>query len=126
MSRHIHCSTVDARFRSATRRDDDVEVHAVLGRLGLGDPLEEELRTGPVSVDEDDVVAGGGDLHVVERSGPEVRQAVRVDTVQDKADGRHDASIAQFPGPNRIFCPTPAVRRHRQWPPGPSGSAEGY
>jgi hypothetical protein len=41
----------------------DVDVHAVLGRLGLGNALEQELRAElAVGWQEEDIAAGGSDV----------------------------------------------------------------
>jgi hypothetical protein len=83
----------------------EVQMHAVLGGLGLGDPLDVPARAAVVGIDGAGVVpalsgdalvarpvppapiAGGWVLQLVaDRLGPEPRQRVRVGPVQDHLD----------------------------------------
>lgn len=64
----------------------DVEVHAVLGRLWFGDPLEEELGSGAAVGEQDDVDVGLAERHVVERGCPEGGEERWVLAVEDESD----------------------------------------
>ena len=59
-----------------------IEVHPVLRRFRFVHALQEQFRAGAVSWVEGDVGAGGADVGVAERRGPELGQVVRVGTVE--------------------------------------------
>jgi hypothetical protein len=67
----------------------DVEVHAVLDRLGLGDALEQELGTARLGRDEQHVLAGAAQALVPEGGSPELGQDLRVGAVQHQSDAAH-------------------------------------
>ena len=71
----------------------DVHVHAVLGRLRLVHPLQQQPRTAPVTVAKHRVLRRRTSVLVAERRGPEPGHHVEVGTVQDELDV-HGAILA--------------------------------
>src|SRR3954447_11793222 len=61
----------------------DVEVHAVLHGLGLGDTLQDQLVLGAVAGAEHDVLPRRGDFLVAEGTGPERGERSRVLAVEN-------------------------------------------